>query len=383
LLNGRELAEFKQPDTTFKTQIFMHSSPSLQTTRLICLLIAIAGAVCPLASKADDTATATTPVTTNVTVAATVPETTNAPELATAPETTNTPAPAAAPETTNTSAVAPAPETTNAPPPATALATTNPPVAATAPTITNMSATVPVPVSTNMPAAATVPVSATTPTNVTTMPATATPVTAPPKTTQTPWAMTPPPYQPFTLGAEAGTTGFGGAASWRFADHFGLVGGADYFSYSLSRTIQSIPYSANVRLMTERAGVNLYPSKDSSFYISLGAYFNQNRLTGTAISDGSLTVDGTPVPAGESVHLEYKQQPVDPYASIGGNLYFDKARHFSLGYELGAFYLGNPKVHVTCTDSSVDTSSNQKQVEDAIKKFPVWPILKLSLNYSF
>jgi hypothetical protein len=355
LLNGSEPAEFKQPDTTFKTQIFMHSSSSLQTTRLVCLLIAVAGAACPLASKADDTATTTTPAATNMTVAATTPETTNTPEPAPALETTNTPAPATAPETTNTSAVA------------TALATTNPPVAATAPIITNM------------PAAATVPVPAITPTNVTTMPATATPVTAPPKT--------PPPYQPFSLGAEAGTTGIGGAASWRFADHFGLVGGADYFSYSMSRTIQSIPYSANLRLMTERAGVNLYPSKDSSFYIGLGAYFNQNRLTGTAISDGSLAINGTPVPAGDSVHLEYKQQPVDPYVAIGGNLYFDKARHFSLGFELGAFYLGNPRVNITTTPSGVvppaDLAASEQKVENDIKKVPVWPILKLSLNYSF
>ena len=345
----------------------MHSSPSLQTTRLVCLLIAVAGAACPLASKADDTATATTPATTNMTVAATAPEATNTPEPATALETTNTPAPAAAPETTNTSAVATAPETTNAPPPATALATTNPPVAATAPIITNM------------PAAATVPVPAITPTNVTTMPATATPVTAPPKT--------PPPYQPFSLGAEAGTTGIGGAAGWRFADHFGLVGGMDYLNCTLNHTFSDVPFSGKIRMQSEYAGINLYPSKKSSFHISLGAYFNQNKFTGsaTSVSDGSVIVNGYPLPAGESVGLVYKQQPVDPYASIGGNLYFDKARHFSLGFELGAFYLGNPKVSATSTDPGAlpYLAGYEQKVENDIKKVPVWPILKLSLNYSF
>jgi hypothetical protein len=199
--------------------------------------------------------------------------------------------------------------------------------------------------------------------------------------------MTPPSYQPFTLGAEAGTTGLGGGAGWRFADHFGLVGGMDYLKFSLNRTYSGIPYSGNVHMQSEYAGLNVYPSAKSSFRISLGAYFNQNKFTGSAVSDGTLVVNGFPVPAGDSVHLEYKQQPVNPYVSIGGNLYFDKARHFSLGAELGAFYLGNPRVSVNTTPSGIvpqsDLDSYKKQVEDDIKNIPVWPVLKLSLNYSF
>jgi hypothetical protein len=201
--------------------------------------------------------------------------------------------------------------------------------------------------------------------------------------------VTPPPilYQPFSLGAEAGTTGFGGATGWRFANHFGLVGGMDYFNFSLNRTISGIPYSARLRMMSEHAGLNLYPWKNHSFYLSLGAYFNQNRLTGDAVSDGTLAVNGFPVPAGDFVNLKYEQQPVDPYVAIGGNLYFDKAKHFSLGAELGAFYLGNPKVSIGATPPGAvpqsDLDSYQQQVEDDLKKVPVWPVLKISICYSF
>jgi hypothetical protein len=78
---------------------------------------------------------------------------------------------------------------------------------------------------------------------------------------------------------------------------------------------------------------------------------------------------------------------VDPYVAIGGNLYFDKARHFSLGFELGAFYLGNPRVNITTTPSGVvppaDLAASEQKVKNDFKKVPVWPILKLSLNYSF
>jgi hypothetical protein len=192
-------------------------------------------------------------------------------------------------------------------------------------------------------------------------------------------------YQPFNVGAEAGTTGIGGSASWRFADHFGLMGGADYLTYSLNRTVEGIPYNAKVLLQSEYAGLNLYPWRNRSFRLSVGAYFNQNRFNGTSVSDGTLIVNGYPVPAGESVSLEYKQQPIVPYAAIGGNLYFDRARHFSLGAELGVFYLGNPRVSVTSTDPLADPflPGYQQQVEDNLKKIPVWPILKISFNYSF
>jgi hypothetical protein len=75
-----------------------------------------------------------------------------------------------------------------------------------------------------------------------------------------------------------------------------------------------------------------------------------------------------------------------PYASIGGNVYFDRNRHVSLGFEFGAFYLGNPKVKTTSTDPLVlqDNLDNYSdKVAHNIKKVPVWPILKISLNYSF
>lgn len=160
----------------------------------------------------------------------------------------------------------------------------------------------------------------------------------------------------------------------------------DYLNYSLNHTFSDVPFSGKIRMQSEYAGINLYPSSDSSFHISLGAYFNQNQFTGSAISDGTLTVNGSPpIPKGDSVGLVYKQQPVVPYVSIGGNVYFDKARHFSLGAELGAFYLGNPKVSATSTDPAAlpYLAGYEQEVVNDIKKVPVWPILKLSLNYSF
>ena len=324
----------------------MNQKHNFQKITVLCLLIAVVGIWRPMTSKADDTATTNAP----------------APETVTAPETTNTLTTTNLTTSTNTLETPLASVATNAPVTVTGSATTNAPA----------TANVPAPTAAPVPAAA---------------PATnAVAVTKPlEKATKTVVARTPS-YQPFNLGAEAGTTGYGGTAGWRLADHFGVAGGMDYLSYSLNRTFNDIPYHAHLRMESEYAALNLYPWRDRSFHFSLGAYFNQNRLTGSAISDGTLTVNGNPVPPGDAVRLEYKQQPVDPYLAIGGNLYFDKAKRFSLGAELGAFYLGNPRVKVSDSEGLVapsDLAANQQKLEHDLKKIPVWPILKLSFNFSF
>ncbi len=331
----------------------MSQSPRFQTACIVCLFIAAAGLSFPLAAEADDATNTTAPATVTTPVTAVAPEATNSP----------------APDNTNSPAATGASVDTNAPAPAAAQAITNTPVA-NAPPPTNTPAAVMAPV-TETPAAA--------------KPAATVPLVK--ATRQMASAQTTAlSYQPFNLCVEAGTTGVGGGAGWRFADHLALVGGIDYLKFSLNKTYSGIPYSGDIRMQSEYAGINFYPSAKSSFRISFGAYFNQNQFTGTSVSDGTLSINGSPpIPAGQSVSLEYKQQPVNPYASIGGNLYFDKAHHFSLGAELGVFYLGNPRVTVSSTAPvpPVDLAAYQQQVENDIKKLPVWPILKLSLNYSF
>ena len=187
----------------------------------------------------------------------------------------------------------------------------------------------------------------------------------------------PPPYRPWTLGLDVGTTGAGGSVSWRFADHFGARFGLDYFQYSDSGlAIKALEYDAKVRLMSEPLTLDIYPWKKHSFHISAGVQFNQNRVTGTA--NGIAPFFGT-------LNLNIEQQPVNPYLSIGGNFfYFDRAHHWAMGGELGVAYTGDPKVNLT---SSNDLEGPRHRAEDQIKdyanQFRWWPVVKLMVTYSF
>ena len=196
-------------------------------------------------------------------------------------------------------------------------------------------------------------------------------------------------WRPMQLALEAGTTGAGGTLAARFSDHFGIAGGVDYFTYSQNgRDFSGVNYDLDLRMMNENLGLRWYPWAKRSFYLSLGAIINQNRLNGRAVSDGSLVISGYTVPAGEAVDLHYTQQPVDPYVSLGGNFfYFDKARHWAFGGELGVYYLGDSKLELTSNagDAALNAAlakQRDKTIHD-LRRYPVWPILKLQVSYAF
>jgi hypothetical protein len=198
-------------------------------------------------------------------------------------------------------------------------------------------------------------------------------------------------YRPFTLGLEAGTTGFGGYGSWRFADHFGVRAGGDYFSLSdVGVEVEGIHYNTKLQLISQPLTFDIYPWKKHSFHISLGVMFNENSLTGTAEQDGTIVVDGQPLPINSlgTLNAKVEQQLVNPYLSIGGNFfYFDHAHHWSLGGELGVAYTGSAEATVWSSRSGpvVDraVSVAQSQLHDWANQYKWWPIAKLMVNWSF
>jgi hypothetical protein len=201
-------------------------------------------------------------------------------------------------------------------------------------------------------------------------------------------------YHPFTLSLDAGTMGAGGGASWRFCSLLGVRAGVDYFQFSLDRNIKDVDYSAKLRLLSAPLTLDVYPWKSSSFHVSLGVLINQNQFTGTGTATGNATVtlDGQDFTAADvgSLNLKLEQDPVNPYLSIGGNiLYFDHAHHWALGGELGVVYTGDWDVSLTRSggvpNATIDSAlaGEKSRVQDVLKDVKFWPVLKLTVSYSF
>ncbi len=220
-----------------------------------------------------------------------------------------------------------------------------------------------------------------------------------------------PNYRPFTISAEGGTTGLGGSASWRFSDNFGIRGGVNYFSYDTEEFAYTTgstgpspdvdqKYSVSLRLLSEPIALDYYPSAKSSFRVSLGVLINQNQFTAnvqnSGVSGSTFVFNGIDyLQSGftNGVDLEIKQQTLSPYLSVGGSIYLDKAKHWSLSGELGVAYTGSPKVsltapnHDTAFDSTPDfandVSAEESKIEKDAEDYKFYPIVKIGVSYSF
>lgn len=219
-----------------------------------------------------------------------------------------------------------------------------------------------------------------------------------------------PDYRPFTISAEAGTTGLGGSVSWRFLDNFGVRGGVNYFSYDTEKYTYTTrapglspavdqKYDGTTRLLSEPIAVDFYPSAKSAFRISLGALVNQNRFNATVQADGvpgsAYVFNGVDYlqSAVGSLDLEVKQQTLSPYLSVGTSIYLDKARHWSLSGELGVAYTGSSKASLTAPnhdialdgtpDFSNDLNAEAQSVQKDASKDKLYPIVKIGVSYSF
>lgn len=213
-----------------------------------------------------------------------------------------------------------------------------------------------------------------------------------------------PNYRPFTLSVEASSTGPGLAADWRFADHFGArVGFNGFFGDSIdigTHAIEGNSYNTSLKLMSEPLALDIYPWRTSAFRITVGILLNQNELGGEGVPayNNALHIyvfyfDGVGYPAGENgiggLNLTLEQPAVAPYLSIGMKFHLDKQRHWSIGGELGVAYTGTPDVSLSTTTGAEATDSTllgamnaeAQQIEDTAWK--VYPIVKVSVNYSF
>jgi hypothetical protein len=201
-----------------------------------------------------------------------------------------------------------------------------------------------------------------------------------------------PPYRPWTIGVGLGTDGiFGGGVLWRFSDHFGARTGVGYSESSWDAVgVAGIDYDLKVRLLFEPLTFDIYPWKKHSFRISLGVLFNQNEMTGTASSTGTVIIDGQPLPirAGD-LTMKLHQELVNPYLGIGGNFfYFDHAHHWALGGEIGVAYTGNASASLdrsgpTNPAIAAALQSAKNRLQDYADQFTWWPVVKIGVSYSF
>ena len=170
-------------------------------------------------------------------------------------------------------------------------------------------------------------------------------------------------FREFAIGAKIGLLGAGVELATPLSYHLNLRAGGNFFTYSDNLTSDGINYNAKLDFRSSELSVDWFPWA-RGFHISPGALvYNGNRISGAAS-----------VPAGQTFTLNdttYTSSASDPVTGNGhvtlgkaapkltigwGNLIPRSGRHFSVPFEIGAAYIGDPKVTINLAGTACYTN---------------------------
>lgn len=217
-------------------------------------------------------------------------------------------------------------------------------------------------------------------------------------------------FQRYGMGIYASPLGFGGRIATSLTPRMNLRVGGSFFSFTTNRTVSSIPFTANVRMQSEEAQVDIYPFH-GGFHLSPGVMFgSSNRVYGAALipAGNTLTLNGVtyysgasdPIHASGSVRFRHTA----PMLTVGwGNwVRHGRERHFMFPFEAGVVFSGSPKTAldfsgVVCTDAgqhfcrdiSTDPSvqanidAERKKLQNSADWLRFFPVIAGGVVYRF
>ncbi|EPC03558.1 hypothetical protein L861_18660 [Litchfieldella anticariensis FP35 = DSM 16096] len=192
-----------------------------------------------------------------------------------------------------------------------------------------------------------------------------------------------------TVGALAGTTGFGAEASWRFHERAsltanytaGLVWDGDYDS-------DNVTYEGDLDISASALKLDFYPFA-GRFYLTAGAMFPEMEahVTGSSTNGGTYELNGQTYSL-DSVRGKLTiADGVQPYVGLG----WRSSHRSGFGFfsELGVMATD---VDVSLSASGSGTSDSnfqenlraeERELEEDADKLSVYPVAVLGISYTF
>jgi hypothetical protein len=202
------------------------------------------------------------------------------------------------------------------------------------------------------------------------------------------------------IGLFGGSEGLGASYSKRVDNIFQntvlTISIAGLSGYSPSFDDDNIHYEADVDLLNAGATLDYHPF-GSGFLISVGAFYNGNKVKAKAVPrGGTFTIDGHTYTTAE---LGYVKGETDfnkfvPYFGIGyDNSLFGSGNWFFTA-RAGAIYQGSADIKLdyqcgaaataaTCAQIKKDVLSAQDSLNDKIDKYKLYPVVSIGISYRF
>ncbi|NME68272.1 hypothetical protein [Flammeovirga aprica] len=191
----------------------------------------------------------------------------------------------------------------------------------------------------------------------------------------------------FAVGLSLGTSG-GGIDVARNFSRFNIALGFNYLEVKdLKRTLTVQGELMDTKLSTSAFNIDLkaeyLPFKKSSFKLFAGiAYLPQSNVEVKGMYANQVQVGELVFTQEEIGEIYFKGDWANfaPYFGLGFGRAVPK-RRIGVAFDMGVYYMGNPKVTFTGTNMFSDLNSQEEQLQKNLEGYSWLPILKLRLSY--
>jgi len=206
-----------------------------------------------------------------------------------------------------------------------------------------------------------------------------------------------------SVGARAGTLGFGVEASKSLHRKLNTRVGVNTFSTTLEDSYDGVNYEANVDLQTVTALLDWHPFA-GTFFLSGGLVINgsgisiQNKQT-----TQTFTVGGNKYTSNDlMLKGEVGFQPLAPYFGLGWRSSPASKGGIGFSAEMGVMYSGSPDIQLSASGTAFnqnnpgnsfnvaadpsfqqDLTQEENRLESDYKKYKYFPVLSLGVTYAF
>jgi hypothetical protein len=194
------------------------------------------------------------------------------------------------------------------------------------------------------------------------------------------------------IGVNGGTTGIGGEVTTSISPKFNARVGFNTLSYNYSGSYNDgepgLDYNADLSNSNFSGIVDFYPA-NRGFKLSLGVYYYDFEVSGTAVANESYTVN-----EGQSsektfsadrlgdigLNLTYPNKFM-PYAGLGfGNPVAAKGK-LKLNFQVGVLYSGAPELTMDGDGLISGTVNHAAAMQEGLNEFAWHPVLNLGLSF--
>ncbi|HDR8909180.1 hypothetical protein [Burkholderia multivorans] len=167
---------------------------------------------------------------------------------------------------------------------------------------------------------------------------------------------------------------------------------ADINGFGLSRNFSAgnLDYDAHLHLFNAGTYLDLFPFQSSSFRVTAGLLFNDDYLSGNAVShDGFYKINGTSYFAPTAtVSARVKYPTVMPYLGLGFGHKPVTTRGLGFTADIGVAY-GRPHVDFNVSPDLVaiaganNVNAEEQQLRNKADRYRIYPIVQIGMTYRF